>query len=151
MDEHMGVKTCVCCGKRKRETSFTRDYRCISGYTNKCLKCKRAHDNDYYKKNEKRRKAVKARRKKIQDRNARYICRYLRGHPCVDCGEKDLVVLDFDHVRGTKRNKVTALILASFEALKAEIAKCEVRCANCHRRRTAQQFGWKYKMPRKHK
>ena len=26
--------------------------------------------------------------------------------------------------------------------VEAEIAKCELRCANCHRRRTAQQFDW---------
>jgi len=147
----MRIKTCVSCGKRKKENAFVRDVRRLSGYTGKCLKCKRAQDNAYYRQNEKRQKAVRARNQKTRDTNARYICQYLRRHPCVDCGETDIVVLDFDHVRGTKRNKVTALVTASLNAVKTEIKKCEVRCANCHRRKTAAQLGWKYKTPRKHK
>ena len=64
---------------------------------------------------------------------------YLRDHPCVDCGEADLVVLDFDHVRDVKIASISAMIRdrMSMELVWAEIAKCEVRCANCHRRKTA--------------
>jgi hypothetical protein len=63
-------------------------------------------------------------------------------HGCVDCGEKDLQVLDFDHVRGVKTKHVSRLIYraVSFQALYAEIDKCEVRCANCHRRVTARRL-----------
>lgn len=71
----------------------------------------------------------------------RYIIEYLMNNPCVDCGEADPVVLEFDHVRGEKQANVSELVMtyASLETVKAEIAKCEVRCANCHRRRTARQ------------
>jgi hypothetical protein len=30
----------------------------------------------------------------------------------------------------------------SIARIKEEIEKCDVRCANCHTRRTAHQFGW---------
>lgn len=30
----------------------------------------------------------------------------------------------------------------SWEKVKTEIAKCEIRCANCHAVKTAKQFGW---------
>ena len=68
---------------------------------------------------------------------------FLRGHPCTDCGETDPVVLEFDHVRGTKRFEISRGITdRSFESLMLEMAKCEVVCANCHRRRTAQRAGY---------
>lgn len=68
---------------------------------------------------------------------------YLEHHPCVDCGENDPVVLEFDHVRGVKSYNVTSLgwRLCSWDTLMREIAKCEVRCANCHRRQTAERMG----------
>ena len=60
----------------------------------------------------------------------------------MDCGEADPIVLEFDH-RGDKRAQIVDLIgdHASWPDVFAEIQKCDVRCANCHRRRTAQTRG----------
>jgi hypothetical protein len=57
---------------------------------------------------------------------------YLRSHPCVDCGCGDVRCLQFDHVRGEKCFNVSIATL-KWEKIMAEIAKCEVRCANCHK------------------
>lgn len=67
-----------------------------------------------------------------------YIAAYLLTHPCVDCGEADPIVLEFDHRdRGQKAFNIgDAQRGVSIAALKLEIAKCDVRCANCHRRKT---------------
>jgi predicted transcriptional regulator len=71
-------------------------------------------------------------------RNLRYVYEVLRDSGCVDCGETDLCVLDFDHV-GIKSCSVTRLAVdgCSLARVKDEIGQCEVRCANCHRRKTA--------------
>lgn len=71
---------------------------------------------------------------------------YLEGHPCVDCGESDTLVLEFDHLDRTQKEANIAVLLQdrkiSWEEMLQEIRKCEVRCVNCHRRRTARQFHW---------
>lgn len=56
---------------------------------------------------------------------------------CVDCGEKNHIVLDFDHLRDKKYN-VSRMIHDGFswKAIMREVSKCEVVCANCHRIRT---------------
>ncbi len=67
---------------------------------------------------------------------------YLVGHPCVDCGETDVRVLEFDH-RGHKRLAVSLMIRTQpWPNIEREILKCEVRCANCHRRKTLRELGW---------
>ena len=56
---------------------------------------------------------------------------------CIDCGYKNSpVALDFDHVRDTKHMVLARMRAYSFASIDAEIAKCEVRCANCHRIKT---------------
>jgi hypothetical protein len=58
---------------------------------------------------------------------------------CADCGYKSRPeALDFDHVRGTKVADMRTMLRRGREdAIWEEVAKCEVRCANCHRVRTA--------------
>jgi hypothetical protein len=69
-----------------------------------------------------------------------WIRSYLELHPCADCGESDARCLDFDHVRGKKVCAISQMIgNYSWESIEREIAKCEVRCANCHRKRTAER------------
>lgn len=58
---------------------------------------------------------------------------------CADCGIRSPhpEIYDFDHVRGEKVAGVADLLTSgSWDAFIAEIEKCEVVCANCHRIRT---------------
>jgi hypothetical protein len=70
-------------------------------------------------------------------RNLAFVRDLLLESCCVDRGLTDLVVLEFDHI-ANKHANVTQLARrgCSLDRLKKEIAKCEGRCANCHRRRT---------------
>jgi len=52
-----------------------------------------------------------------------------------------MAVLEFDHVRGVKRAEVAQMAGYSLKAARDEIAKCEVRCGNCHRRKTIRERG----------
>jgi hypothetical protein len=83
----------------------------------------------------------------VKDRraeNRREIFSYLEAHPCVDCGERDVLVLEFDHRDRDLKWKTVALLAMTkrWQRVRQEIEKCDVRCVNCHRRRTAHQFGW---------
>lgn len=94
------------------------------------------------------RKGNKSRTKeyKLQQRNMlkEYVASYLRENPCTDCGETDTRTLEFDHVRGKKRTNISHMICGGYglESLKEEIAKCAVRCANCHRKKTVEEYGF---------
>jgi hypothetical protein len=58
--------------------------------------------------------------------------------PCMDCKNRfSSVCMDFDHVRGKKSFTIAGVMHYKLERLVAEIAKCDVVCANCHRLRTA--------------
>lgn len=87
--------------------------------------------------------------KKAKDRARAYINAHLLNNPCVDCGETDTIVLEFDHVgeEGTKKFNISDATRLGYgmPKLKAEMAKCEVRCANCHRKKTYERGGWTHR------
>ena len=57
---------------------------------------------------------------------------------CVDCGYKEHpAALDFDHLPGQEKYRdISRMLNVARSTLLAEIAKCEVVCANCHRIRS---------------
>ena len=90
-----------------------------------------------------KRKYWRERKRATRARNRKFITEYLLKHPCVDCPESDPVVLEFDHIRGIKVDTISNLAFkyaSSLKKIRIEILKCEVRCANCHRRRHAKEF-----------
>lgn len=109
-----------------------------------CKDCYNAKKRKRFAENEKVRQSYAIRQIKRRDRSREIVISYLREHPCVDCGESDGIVLEFDHVRGKKEYNISYMIShkTSDKTLVDEIAKCDVVCANCHRRRTASRAGW---------
>ncbi|MEP6776667.1 MAG: hypothetical protein ABJA50_13820, partial [Chloroflexota bacterium] len=84
-----------------------------------------------------------ARDREVVTRNTRLMYEYLLTHLCVDCGESDTIVLEFDHVTGEKKFNIADVTRSgrNWQSIMEEIQKCEVRCANCHRRATAKRGG----------
>ena len=63
----------------------------------------------------------------------------LRG--CEDCGyDENADALQFDHARGNKKYTMSSLaMILGAPTFVTELAKCDVRCANCHAIKTAQR------------
>ena len=107
---------------------------------------RKSYKREYSKKYEKtyRDKRSKLRRAR-KDNLRQIILDHFKSHSCIDCGETDPIVLEFDHRDSSDKKFTIANVVShnlSVKILNEEIAKCDVRCANCHRRRTAEQFGW---------
>jgi hypothetical protein len=99
---------------------------------------------DWYQRNKDYQKAnAKKHRDEYRTNAHEYIWNYLLSHPCISCGETNPIVLEFHHARGEKESNIAHLVtIGSINALIAEVQKCDVLCANCHRILTAKERGW---------
>ena len=109
---------------------------------NYCRPCSRDYHREHYLANKQRYvEQAAARKHRVRIEQTMKLLAYFREHPCVDCGEMDPVVLEFDHLADKDFAIGTALARYGWTRIEAEIRKCEVVCANCHRRRTARRRG----------
>lgn len=136
----MAIKYCPKCNKDKLlETDFYKNKSKKDGYQAICKECVKKDESRYYCRNAERLKeSIEISRLKRAQENKQFVLNYLQFHPCIDCGEKDPVVLEFDHIK--KKNHGIAVMVSrgnSINRIQEEIALCQVRCANCHRRKTA--------------
>lgn len=138
------MKTCYVCKLQKPISDFPRNKAKRDGLAKECRPCKKFIQNRWYSEHKSSHiSKVRNRTVRASRLNRERIVLYLESHPCVDCGETDPVVLEFDHVRGLKSGNISRMMSdCSWNVLEQEIAKCDVRCANCHRRRTARERGW---------
>lgn len=141
------MKKCSRCKKEKvlDEFNFKDKIKGIRQY--QCRDCSRFYVRSHYNRN-KEYYLLKARKRneRIRKQIKAYIWAYLKSHPCVDCREGDIVVLEFDHIRDKAFTISSVGRDKRLLEVQKEIEKCEVRCANCHRRKTAQRFGWHKKI-----
>jgi hypothetical protein len=140
------MKTCSNCKECKTEEYFSKSARNRDKLQSWCKICSRtARLKHYYDNHVVERSKTDSRNKIAYIKNMKLIWDYLLKHPCVDCGESNPIVLEFDHRdRSSKISNVQVLVNKYFkwDKIQAEIDKCDVRCANCHRVRTAIQLGW---------
>jgi len=138
------VRVCARCHVAKPLAEFQLKNPSKGWYRSYCRPCASDYGKEHYRQN-----LVaylgrnRIRRTLDRPRNRRLVADYLADHPCIDCGEADSIVLEFDHRDpATKSDDVGRIVhTGTAVAVRAEIEKCDVRCGNCHRRRTLIQFG----------
>ena len=109
---------------------------------NMCRPCSSAYHREHYVANRQRYiEQARIQKQKLMLERTTYLIKFFETHACVDCGERDPVVLEFDHLRDKSFAIGPELSRRSWQSILDEMEKCEVVCANCHRRRTAQRRG----------
>lgn len=141
------MNKCTRCKVLKSESDFNWKIKNVKLACH-CKDCSRKYIRQHYKNNTQYYlKKAKSRNIKIQKQSQKLIGKYLSEHPCVDCGEINILVLEFDHIDKKMKDMEVSRIIrhyASIDKLKIEISKCEVRCANCHRIKTSlENNSWK--------
>ena len=146
MQGALGTKWCGECKRVLRIAEFNYKHRDRGTFQHRCKTCQSRYSQAHYQLNvasyvqrirKNNQRTCKQNREKLHD--------YLSAQRCMDCGIQGLAVLEFDHRDPReKENEISALVRAaySWSAVLKEIAKCDVVCANCHRKRTARQFAW---------
>lgn len=130
------TKRCTKCKRRKSLKLFNKKGAGVTGRCKKCL------GDDYraaYANKPERRQQVKNAVARYKVQIGEFIVELKRGKPCVDCGNiYPHYVMDFDHCRGKKLMNLSSAVRVCWarDKILAEVAKCDLVCANCHRERT---------------
>ncbi len=133
----MTLRKCIRCGwKDESEFNIRDTKRGLLQYV--CRDCQQQQGRDRYAGNKENVLEINRQStQKSQARTAIFIQEYLANKFCVDCGESDMAVLTFDHIRGEKKYNISDMISRGYnvETIRRELEKTEIVCFNCHMRR----------------
>lgn len=128
------MKYCSGCEKEKPLDEFYFRNKEKGTRQSRCKICFSDRDQALYRAGKRKGSSVESQNAR-RLRNLSYLFSVLSSTSCKDCGNGDIEVLEFDHLGG-KADTIAKMQTASLERLKAEVEKCEVVCANCHKKRT---------------
>jgi hypothetical protein len=130
------MKRCARCGEEKPTSEFGWKNKAKGWLRSYCRPCLAENSREHCAANKPSYRARTMRRKRQQRANrSNFLVEYFKSHPCVDCGETDPLVLEFDHLRDKEFDIGHEFTSRPWHQVLAEIEKCDVACANCHRRR----------------
>ena len=136
------TKFCGSCQQDKPITEFAKNASKKDGLQTSCRGCQKGWSKARYQLTKEQHKESNRKRRL---RNQLAVYEYLKGKKCVDCREDNPLVLTFDHIRGKKLDNVSDMSRQSWglQTIFAEIAKCEIRCFNCHMLKDCLRMGGK--------
>jgi predicted HNH restriction endonuclease len=141
-------KTCPKCGEWKKRSQYYKHSTSPDGLQHWCRVCKsatqktegsKAYTKSYYLKHKERIRRRVIRNTRRRRRELKRKCVKHLGGECLHCGLQytpcNLPIFDFHH-RNPDEKEFTighGLHAETWEKVKAELEKCDLLCANCHR------------------
>lgn len=138
------TKYCPTCKETLDKTAFNKETRAADGLMSWCRSCLKTNLKTSREKNKAENNASYTSRFDVRRRAmVNEIITPLRQKPCMDCKKTySIDMMDFDHVRGEKVSNISRIHQSTsndadmLKMLQKEILKCDVCCANCHKKRT---------------
>lgn len=130
------MKQCSTCKQEKDESLFNKKHGKPQGI---CKECHSVYRKKHYQEN--RQKYIDKARKN-NEIYAEEFYKWLSNKSCMDCGNDDIRVLEFDHLENKEFNLSAKIGGRKLESLMDEINKCDIVCSNCHKIRTSVRGNW---------
>lgn len=134
------TKTCIGCRTAKALDDFHQNSAKSDGRRDICKACAKLYHREHYLKNRSTYITKNSERRIRWKLELRSRVAALKDVPCADCGNRfPTCVMDFDHLDADEKIDSLARMQGNglpWRTVIAEIQKCEVVCANCHRLRT---------------
>ena len=123
-------KICPGCGEeRDAEQDFRWRYKDRGIRQVRCKYCQAESNKTHYQNNKQvYLERALTRNARVNTENKRRLYAYLSSHPCVDCGQTDVRILEFDHVQGNKSANITRM-LNGLPGLPSKLKSLNVRYA----------------------
>lgn len=129
----MEIKMCTSCKTEKVSSEFNFRYKKEGIRSASCKSCQKNWKDAHYRNNKKQ---YFERNKETSVRKRAWMFEYKTQLSCEMCGEKHPAVLDFHHKEPSGKSFTVSegFLRVSKKKLLDEISKCQVLCANCHRK-----------------